>query len=266
MTRMETDFIPSPLELLTLYVESGVDEAIGDHPINRFAAKPPPVAVKAPTAKVAPAVTSISHPQPSPPQSHTSAQLAAACSTLVELRQALENFDGLPLRQTALSTVFADGNPEASVMLIGEAPGHEEDVQGLPFVGKSGKLLDKMLASIGLDRAQSAYITNVLPWRPLENRSPSLEEIAVCRPFLMRHIELVRPRILVLLGGVPAQTVLETSTGITRLRGNWQTVRLEQSDLSIPTMPTFRPSYLLRTPGGKRHAWGDFIQVAKRLS
>jgi len=267
MGGMESSFALSPFELLALYVESGVDEAIGDLPVNRFLAKPSPEPARTPPPAPRPAAPAATGVRPQPMQAPTQggAQLAAACSTLAELRQALENFDGLALRHSALTTVFADGNPGAAVMLIGEAPGHEEDVQGLPFVGKSGKLLDKMLASIGLSRSDSVYITNVLPWRPIENRSPSLEEVAVCRPFLMRHIELAAPKILILLGGIPAGAVLETSQGITRLRGQWQTVTLPKSNQTIPAMPTFHPSYLLRTPGGKRSAWNDLLEVKKRM-
>ena len=256
----------SGFELLAFYVEAGVDEAIGPDPIDRFAALPPPAA--APNSPVSRPVAAAANTVPASvqvPLAQTSSQLAQACSTLAELRQALESFDGLPMRKAALHTVFADGNPQAPVMFIGEAPGQEEDMQGLPFVGKSGKLLDRMLESIGLNRADGAYITNVVPWRPLDNRSPSLDEVAVCRPFLMRHIQLADPKLLVLLGGVPASAVLETSTGITRLRGAWQNLTVAEGSAPIPAMPTFHPSYLLRTPAGKRLAWRDLIEVKKRL-
>ena len=261
---MELVSTPSPFELLAFYIEAGVDESIGTEAINRFQlVAPPPPAVTAAPSKPLPASPTPILQTPSA-LSQTTSQLAAACSTLAELRQALESFDGLQIKQSAMNMVFSDGNPQAPIMLIGEAPGHEEDVQGLPFVGKSGKMLDRMLASIDIRRTDNAYITNVLPWRPVENRTPSLEEIAVCRPFLMRHIQLVAPKILVLLGGVPASTVLETSTGITRLRGQWHELTLPGC-APIPTIATFHPSYLLRTPAGKRMAWRDLLEVKKRL-
>ena len=264
---MELTSTPSPFELLAFYVEAGVDEAIGTLAINRFQHSPPtpPVTAQA-QSKPAPALSSPAYQAPVSVTSETSMHLAESCTTLAELRSALENFEGLSIKHTAMNMVFADGNPHAPVMLIGEAPGHDEDVQGLPFVGKSGKMLDRMLASIDLRRTDNAYITNVLPWRPVENRTPSLEEIALCRPFLMRHIHLVAPKVLVLLGGVPASTVLETSTGITRLRGQWHSLTVPGLSAPIPTIATFHPSYLLRTPAGKRMAWRDLLDVKKRLT
>ena len=257
---------PTPFELLAFYVDAGVDEAIGFDPIDRFSLPPPVIAPVVSTAPARPVpAAAVPAAAVAVPLAQTTAQMAAACSTLDELRQAVESFDGLPIRQAALHTVFADGTPNAPVMLVGEAPGYEEDMQGLPFVGKSGKLLDRMLASVGLSRADNAYITNVLPWRPLDNRSPSLDEVAVCRPFLMRHIELAAPQILVLLGGVPASAVLESASGITRLRGRWHPLPVPGREKPVPVMPTFHPSYLLRTPSGKRLAWRDLIEVRKRL-
>jgi DNA polymerase len=176
----------------------------------------------------------------------------------------MDGFDALPLRRAAHKTVFADGNPEAKVMLIGEAPGQQEDRQGLPFVGKSGKLLDRMLASIGLDRG-SVYITNVLPWRPLDNRKPAAEEVAVCLPFLIRHIELVDPAVLVLLGGAAASALLARHEGITRLRGNWHSFSSPGLPRPVPAIATFHPAYLLRTPEAKRGAWRDLLAVRRRL-
>ena len=259
---METFPAPAPFELLAFYVDSGVDEAIGPQAVNRFQTPAPP------TPKPVPATPLVvpQPPQPATSAVSTGARLAASCSNLDELKAAMESLEGLAIKSTALNTVFADGAPTGSVMLIGEAPGHEEDVQGRPFVGKSGKLLDKMLASIGLGRADTAYITNVVPWRPMENRTPSAEEVAICRPFLMRHVELVAPKVLILLGGVPASTVLETTTGITRLRGAWHQLTLPGLAAPLAVMPTFHPSYLLRTPAGKRLAWRDFLEVAKRLN
>jgi len=189
-------------------------------------------------------------------------RLAAACTTLDELKSALEKFDGCGLKATAKNLVFADGNPNASVMLVGEAPGAEEDRQGLPFVGASGQLLDKMLAAIGLDRT-SVYIANILPWRPPGNRKPTTQETLTCLPFIARHIELVAPKFLVLLGGTSASTLLDTTEGITRLRGKWQTY--EAGTQRIDALPLYHPAYLLRQPAQKRDAWRDLQDLKKRL-
>ncbi|MBX9634197.1 MAG: uracil-DNA glycosylase, partial [Magnetospirillum sp.] len=248
----------------------GVDETIGETPQDRFAlsAKPPlrevarPAASAAPPALVETAQPSLYAAPHQPPQ--TAAHLAGECRNLEELRLALEGFEGLALKRTALSTVFADGNPEASVMVIGEAPGQEEDREGRPFVGKSGKLLDRMLASIGLDR-ETVYITNVVPWRPVENRKPTLDEVAVCLPFVSRHIELVDPQLLILLGGSSASALLARHEGINRLRGRFFDYSSPGLPRPIPAMATFHPAYLLRTPAAKRDAWRDLLQVKKRL-
>jgi DNA polymerase len=188
--------------------------------------------------------------------------IAARCNTLTELKAALESFDGSQLRKLATNTVFADGNPLSRVMFIGEAPGHDEDKAGLPFVGRAGKLLDKMIAPIGLDRS-SAYIINVMPWRPPDNRNPDPGEVAMCIPFLRRHIELAAPRILILLGAVAARHVLGLNEGIMKLRGRWLEYRIGNE--MIPVMPTLHPAYLLRQPGHKKLAWRDLQAVADKL-
>lgn len=172
-------------------------------------------------------------------------------------------FDGCNLKFTAKNLVFADGNPNAAVMLVGEAPGRDEDLEGLPFVGRSGRLLDQMLAAIGLDRT-SAYIANVIPWRPPGNRTPTPHETEICRPFIERQIELVKPKVLVNLGGPSAKTLLNTTEGILRLRGNWR-VHTTASGIAIPAMPTLHPAYLLRTPAHKKLAWRDFLEVKAKL-
>lgn len=191
------------------------------------------------------------------------ADLAAAANTLDELQTAIAGFDGCNLKFTARSTVFSDGNPKARLMLIGEAPGRDEDAQGLPFVGRSGQLLDKMLAAIGLDRT-SVYISNVLPWRPPGNRTPTPAETEICRPFIERHIELAEPEAVMLIGGSAAKTLLKTKTGIMSLRGRWAEIHI--ADRTIPAMPSLHPAYLLRTPGHKRMAWNDLLAVKARLS
>lgn len=244
-------------DLLRWYLDAGVDETIGDVPQDRFAA-PQPAAPRAPAPVAAPMAA------PMAAVSGTAAHVAQDCRDLGELRAALEAFDGLALKHTASSTVFADGNPEASVMVVGEAPGADEDREGRPFVGRSGKLLDRMLASIGLDRG-TAYITNVLPWRPIDNRKPSPDEVAVCLPFVARHIELVDPAVLILLGGAAAAAILARNEGIGRLRGRWCDYQSPGLPRPVPAIATFHPAYLLRTPAAKREAWRDLLMVRRRL-
>lgn len=190
---------------------------------------------------------------------------AAAADTLEALRAALEAFEGCALKHTATKLVFADGNPQAKVMIIGEAPGRDEDRIGKPFVGASGKLLDKMLAAIGLSREENVYITNVINWRPPGNRDPSDSEIAMFMPFLQRHIALVNPDFLLLAGGVPAKRLLDTTQGITRQRGKWVDYTPPGSETPIPALPVFHPAYLLRNPIQKRHAWRDLRALKARL-
>jgi DNA polymerase len=191
-------------------------------------------------------------------------ELAREARTLDELREQLAAFDGCNLKFTAKNLVFADGNPGADLMLVGEAPGRDEDIEGLPFVGVSGQLLDRMLAAIGRDR-RSAYIANVIPWRPPGNRTPTPIETEICRPFIERQIELAAPKVLVTLGNPSSKALLNTQVGIMRLRGNWQEHRAA-GGLAIPAMPTLHPAYLLRNPAAKRLAWRDFLEVKARLA
>jgi DNA polymerase len=190
--------------------------------------------------------------------------LAQSCTTLSELKTALLNFEGCELKRSATNTVFADGDPSGRIMLIGEAPGRDEDLQGLPFVGRAGKLLDRMLAEIGLDR-KKVYITNVLNWRPPQNREPTPEEAASCLPFLHRHIELADPKIMILLGAVSVRHVLGLTEGITRVRGKWNLYQSVTLNRSIPVMPTLHPAYLLRQPAAKRLAWRDLLAIAEKI-
>ncbi|WP_319411057.1 uracil-DNA glycosylase [uncultured Cohaesibacter sp.] len=192
---------------------------------------------------------------------------ALRATSLDQLRQTLMAFDGCSLKFSAKNLVFGDGNPNADVMFIGEAPGRDEDLQGVPFVGRAGQLLDKMMAAIRLDRSNS-YITNILPWRPPGNRKPSLDEQALMQPFIHRHIELVNPKLLVLLGGTSAQQLLDSKDGIMRLRGRWRSYSIGGQDLpqrDIPAMATLHPAFLLRTPAQKRSAWQDLLEVAAKL-
>jgi len=259
-------------QLLTWYVESGADEAIGDTPVNRIKV-PQPNSALAPTVTAAtgestPRKPGMKLPLQSTDETAASARaIAATCSDLSSLRTALDAFNGCALKKTATQLVFSDGNPDAEVMLVGEAPGGDEDRVGRPFVGPAGKLLDLMLGAIGLDRTR-VYITNIVPWRPPGNRNPSANEVAICLPFLHRHIELVNPRILVLVGGVPASALLGVKQGITKMRGRWHIYRGNpnaQDGTEIPTMPIFHTAYLLRSPAKKKEAWRDLLEIKRRL-
>jgi uracil-DNA glycosylase family 4 len=264
-------------ELLRWYVEMGVDEAIGEVAVDRtrpratqevvqdadqaVGARPSPPPDRARNA-APPLAAAIARPFPAAAADVIA--LANAAATLDALERAVAAFEGCALRQTATSTVFADGNPAARLMLIGEAPGAEEDRLGKPFVGRSGQLLDRMLAAIGIDRT-AAYITNVLYWRPPGNRKPTPAEIAACLPFVERHIALVRPAVLVLCGGTAASTLLATTEGITKLRGRWFDLAVDGLDRPVKTIATYHPSYLLRSPERKREAWRDLLTIQEEL-
>ena len=252
-----------PLTTLNWLFEAGADEAIADAPVNRLTAKAPPAA--SPESTPLPSVPARAPAAYLPADDAIGGAMAAAASasTLAELQAALVAFDGCGLKRTATNTVFSDGVAHAPVMLIGEAPGRDEDRMGKPFVGRAGQLLDKMLASVGLDRGTNAYITNVINWRPPDNRDPSPEEAASCLPFLRRHIELAAPRIIILLGAVAARHVVGTSDGIMKLRGRWMEYRV--GDRMVPLMPTLHPAYLLRQPAHKKLAWRDLQSVRDRF-
>ena len=246
--------------LLEWYAECGVDAALGETPVNRFAEPPRSISAVNPVAE-----KSVRAPAPVVPSADTAreaGEIARAAQTLDELRDALAAFEGCNLRLTATQLVFADGTPGSRLMLVGEAPGREEDLQGLPFVGRSGQLLDRMLAAIGLDRSK-VYIANVVPWRPPGNRTPTPQETAVCRPFLERQIELCDPDVLVCLGGAAAKELMATAEGILRLRGQWREYDLGPRRIRI--MATLHPAYLLRQPLQKRLAWRDFLSIRAAL-
>lgn len=265
------------VQLLKWYVESGIDEALDSDPVDRLAAPPDPVPE---VSAVAPRVEGLierTPNNPAPSQNSSSADLisrdeitrsaraaAAEAKSLDELRGALSAFEGCALKKTAKNLVFGDGNPTGPLMFIGEAPGAEEDRQGVPFVGPAGQLLNLMLDSIGLDR-EAAYITNILPWRPPGNRSPTDAEIAACLPFVERHIELVDPKILVFVGGTAAKTLLETTQGIMRLRGRWFTYESPRTSAPIDARAMLHPAYLLRSPAQKRETWQDLLEIKHRL-
>lgn len=246
------------LAALAWQVELGADEAIGEHPLDRFETTDAPV----PLPSVAPAL--LRAPLPVTAAEATAAEIAAACGDLASLRAAMGGFEGCALKRGARNLVFADGSPAARVMVVGEAPGRDEDREGLPFVGASGRLLDRMLAAIGLardaeDPARGVYITNVLPWRPPSNRNPASDEVATMLPFLHRHIELAAPEVLVAMGSFAARALLDTQVGITRLRGQWGVWR------GVPVLPMRHPAALLRDPGLKRTAWADLLALRALL-
>lgn len=261
MTRAEN------IAALRWLAEMGADEAIGSEPIDRFAPpKPPPAPIEAPAA-VKPASAkppSVAAALAERPAAQSARRLAEACKTLAELQAAIKGFDDCALKATATNTVFADGNPKARIMFVGEAPGADEDRQGKPFVGVSGQLLDRMLTWIGLDRTKF-YITNILPWRPPGNRAPTANEIALCLPFVERHIELIDPAVLVLLGGTSAKTLLATNEGIIRTRGKWVEYQSPGLPRPIPALATFHPAYLLRSPAQKRDSWKDLLMIKSKM-
>ena len=262
------------LSALAWLVDAGADEALQDDPVDRFAGSKATASVrpnatssrrgaetqdrvpKSPPAKTAP-------PAGDTDSIGRATEIAARCNSLSELKAALQAFEGSALKRLATNTVFADGTPDYRIMFIGEAPGREEDLAGLPFVGRAGKLLDKMLAAIGLDRKTNAYITNVMNWRPPENRDPSPEEAANCLPFLRRHIELVAPEIIIVLGAVAARHVMGRTDGIMRLRGKW--LEYHVNGHMVPVMPTLHPAYLLRRAIDKKLAWRDLQEIQEKI-
>ncbi len=286
-------------ELISFYLDAGVDALVGEAPIDRFAdvAQSPAASLGSPFAGEAGAKrreggdagspvmrkgpsslplkgggnsmtglsgAGIAAAPPSPEAAVMAARAAAnTAKTLDELRALLEAFEGCMLRATATQLVFADGNPAARVMFVGEAPGRDEDIVGLPFVGRSGKLLDRMIEAIGLDRTQ-VYIANIVPWRPPGNRTPTPHESAICLPFIRRQIELADPDILVCLGQPSTQTLLETKEGITRTRGRW--LKFDTGSREIRALATYHPAFLLRSPLQKRLAWRDFLAIKKALA
>ena len=259
-------------ELLTMldwYSAAGVDLAVTETPVDRFALSAQPTATTPRTILPKPQIPAApAAPAPMVPPGSQDADPAAAralaseAKSLEELHKLLEDFEGCALKLRATNLVFSDGNPEADIMFVGEAPGRDEDLQGKPFVGRSGQLLDRMLAAIGLDRT-SVYIANTVPWRPPGNRAPAPSEVSVCLPFLYRQIELVAPKVLVALGGASASTLFETDTGITRLRGQWRDLTIGSH--TMRAVATLHPAYLLRQPAAKRLVWQDLLAIKAAL-
>jgi uracil-DNA glycosylase len=260
MKTEQNDMTPhEAADALRWLAEMGADEIIGEVPVNRLAPpapQPGPAAAPARPAEVARA-----------PATAVPSQ-ASACNSLDDIAAALEAFDACPLKKTATRLCFADGNPEARVMLVGEAPGRDEDIQGKPFVGRSGQLLDRMLAAVGLsrsaeDRESSVFITNVIFWRPPGNRTPTEAETQMCLPFLLKTIELQKPDVIVCLGATPAHRLTGRNDGILKMRGKWVTANV--SGRNIPLLPTLHPAYLLRQPAQKRLAWRDLLSLRQML-
>ena len=276
------------LAALSWQVDAGADEAIGEAPLDRFEATEntelaqPAESPREDSAfqkKTAPEATNTPAPQIDtdtvPAHSKTPAQASASVSdvdaahaaakakTLEELKAVVSAFEGCNLKRTAMNTVFSDGNPKADLMFIGEAPGADEDRQGKPFVGASGQLLDRMMAALGMNRAQDYYISNIIPWRPPGNRKPTTVEVTICLPFILRHLELVKPKVIVLLGATAASALLDATVGITKIRGQWR--ELEVGGKPVPIMPIYHPAYLLRQPRVKRESWRDLQEIRSKL-
>ena len=285
------------IELLRQHVDAGCDAVLTDAPVDHYAAAAQEAEIGLQAAaftapqkmasaeqmaenpapdQAANSITTpntIASPKPVAPQNQTAAgtdeavaeakALAQAANSLEELQAAMHGFDGCALKTTAKNTVFADGQASAKIMLIGEAPGQDEDRAGLPFVGASGQFLDTMLASIGLGRTENLYIANIVPWRPPGNRTPSLEEIAICKPFITRHIELIAPDYLLLVGNISNKTLLGTETGITKLRGQWQSYQADGRE--IKALPLLHPAYVLRRPENKAAYWADLCGLKAAL-
>ncbi len=243
-------------DLLEWYISAGVSETCGDTCLKILSAQENSF-----QSPVRQATTNLSQNKIASAQN--ARELCTQAQSLAELKTLVSNFQGCSLKLTAKSTVFGDGNPNASLMIVGEAPGADEDRMGLPFVGRSGRLLEKMLSAIGLKR-EDVYITNVLPWRPPGNRTPTDAEVSICLPFLKRQIELIKPRLLLLLGGSAANALLDNSDSISRLRGRFLEYQTSLTT-SVPALASFHPAYLLRNSAQKAKAWSDFLRILKKL-
>jgi DNA polymerase len=278
---MTPDRTKAARDLLAFYLEAGADALLGEEPVDRFAgeqpaaASPPAPPAEPPAARPPIAARprlNTERPTAPPPQTAPASPdvaimdaraQARAAENLDELRRILDAFEGCELKRHAKQLVFADGNPQARLMFVGEAPGRDEDQEGLPFVGRSGKLLDLMLKAIGLDRT-SVYIANVIPWRPPGNRTPTPQETQICLPFIQRQIELIDPEVLVCLGSPSSQAVLNLTDGIMKSRGRWMTYNTGRRE--VRAIATLHPAYLLRQPLQKRLAWRDFLAIKKALA
>lgn len=254
------------IKWLNWQMEMGVTEFFGETPGVRKRSAPvrQSLAVHSDASDLVPAAPAhLPSDDLSPPASRARS-LAGQCQSLREIEAVLQEFDGCGLKETATRLCVSDGNPTAPIMLIGEAPGAEEDRQGKPFVGPSGRLLDLMMGFVGLNRS-NVYITNVIYWRPPGNRAPTADEIAICQPFLERQIALIKPKIIVFVGGIAAKALLQKKEGVTRLRGHWYEYALCDDGLNVPATVTFHPAYLLRQPLQKKHVWRDLLSIRAKI-
>jgi uracil-DNA glycosylase len=276
-----TPNLPHPyLGALQWHLDVGADEAIADHPVNRtqtiLPASEPENASLSPRSSKSVQVVMSSSALGTAAARDEATRLAKSCQSLDELRAAIAGFGGLAIRETATNMVFADGNPNAPVMLVGEAPGADEDKQGKPFVGQSGQLLDRILKSIGLargeeDPSKAIYISNILNWRPPGNRTPTDGEVQISLPFIERHIELIHPKVLILCGGVSAKGLLQSGESISKLRGRFHeyqpsVLKKDTHIKTIPAIATYHPAYLLRTPSQKKAVWMDMLLLQDHLN
>ena len=255
----------STAKVLRWYLDAGVDETISDAPQNRFneiVPKKVPVLKKSLTNMA----TSMAQQSPAVAEAllHDACEIAAAANSVVELNKALLDYDGCALRKTSTNLVFGDGNPKAKIVLIGDGPGAEEDRRGLPFVGPGGQLLNKMLASVGLDRTQ-VYLSNIVFWRPPGNRTPTAQETSLCMPFVERLMELIDPEVLIVLGGSAAKSMLAETAGVGRLRGKWYGYSTPKLSRPVRATALFHPNYLLSSPAHKREAWQDLLMIRDKL-
>lgn len=241
--------------------EMGADEAIDDIAVSRYKK---PTLVKSNKPKEQP---DISRPVIKSPSAlvQKTRKLADECENLEQLKEAVSNFKDLSICKTATNVVFSDGNASSEIMMIGEAPGAEEDLQGRPFCGASGQMLDQMFSYIGLDRKTNFYITNTLFWRPPGNRKPTAEELVICKPFVEKHIALIKPKVIILVGGTAIASILDSKEAITKIRGKYFDYSNQYTNSPIKTTAVFHPSYLLRSPGQKKHAWLDCLNIKKYL-
>ena len=249
---MNNSKISESIKLLRLFKENGVDEIIANSSFNRIKN----------TEKLRKKDLILENDTINSNSNMETDQINKI-SSLEELKSFMSDFKGCDLYKSSTNMVFSDGNPKSEIMLIGEAPGHDEDIQGKPFVGRSGKLLDKMLEAIELNR-EKVYIANIIPWRPPSNRRPTDEEIEICLPFIKKHIELIKPKVLMLLGSTATFALLKNTEGITKIRGKW--VDLNLNSISVPTLPTFHPAFLLRQPAQKKHVWEDLKSLKNKVS
>jgi len=249
---MNNSKILESIKLLRLFKENGVDEIIANSSFNRLKN----------TEKLRKKDLMLENDTVNSNNNMETDQINKI-SSLEQLKSFMSDFKGCELYKSSTNMVFSDGNPKSEIMLIGEAPGHDEDIQGKPFVGRSGKLLDKMLEAIELNR-EKVYIANIIPWRPPSNRRPTDEEIEICLPFIKKHIELIKPKVLMLLGSTATFALLKNTEGITKIRGKW--VDLNLNNISVPTLPTFHPAFLLRQPAQKKHVWEDLKSLKNKVS